>query len=324
MEKSISLDDIEISEATLKEADEAGKIENFQLSETHEASVPTLEYSIESARKFFMSPANTFFLGQVKGSAKIVAGGGLAMWLCPYFYKRCFVLAVYTDKELRRIRLSTYLQIRCIQKIFDENANYIEAMIHQTNTASLASATKSSELTGYQNSKENRLKVAFYGSYPDLPATWEDFVKAFNQNYKHYGTFVEQQENKNNPSKEEEKKLKIVWNFEPGFEDIYKQSTKLDWSKTSNIIETDESSKLSNKKLEIFYRRLESIKGTSDYDSQIFGFVLENNRIQGLVYLSNYIHICLGARFLTLSEISLFEKNKIDRFLPFIFKQVHL
>ena len=321
MEQPITLDDIDINEASLSEANEAGKVEHDQLAEAHEASVPTLKYSQESARKFFMSPSNTFYIARIRDTGRLVAGGGLAMWLCPYFYNRSFVLAVYTEKEVRRIKLSSLLQFKFIQKIQEENSNYIEVMIHKDNRASVNSAMKSSSLTGFQDVRENALKVAFYGSYPDLPATWNDFVSAFEKNYIKYDRFVEKHENL---EIQEEKNLRIIWNFEAEFDQIYEESMKLDWSNTTNIVEVNKTSKLSNKKLEIFYGRLQSQKGTTDYDNQVMGLIIENNKVEGLVYLSNYLHICLGARFLTLSEITLFDPKKILNILPFVFRKVHV
>ena len=89
MIKAITLDDIEMSIATIKEVEDVGKLENSQVAETHDGNGPTLAYSIESARKFFVSPSNIYFLARIKKSGRVVLGGGLVFWMCPYFYRRC-------------------------------------------------------------------------------------------------------------------------------------------------------------------------------------------------------------------------------------------
>ena len=73
--------------------------------------------------------------------------------------------------------------------------------------------------------------------------------------------------------------------------------------------ERDDYSQLSNKKLDIFIGRLKGIKGTLNYDNQVLGLIVDNGEIEGIAYYSNYINIALGARMLTLTEISLFCPN---------------
>ena len=88
--------------------------------------------------------------------------------------------------------------------------------------------------------------------------------------------------------------------------------------------ERDDYSQLSNKKLDIFIGRLKGIKGTLNYDNQVLGLIVDNGEIEGIAYYSNYINIALGARMLTLTEISLFCPNQIKKVLPFILYRTHM
>ena len=315
-----TLGDVRLSEASINEAHIVGKVKNQQWAEIHGASIPSLEYSQDNARKFFMSATNTYYFGRLRDNGRLVAGCGYSIWLCPYFYKRAYILATFTEREYRRIGLSLLIQQECFQNIREQNSCYLEALIHQENTASLLLAKKAAHITGYQNIIDKRVRALHYGSYPALPPTWNHFLQTFEKNHQKHGNFFQDFENQ---KKVDSKNLKIVWNFDQEYDSTFEASQKLDWSKSFNIIEAESYSQLSNLKLEIFNGGLKSIRGTDDYDSQLLGFIVEDGKVEGLVYLSNYLHIGLGTRFLTLSEITLFEPKKLEKHLPFILQRIH-
>jgi len=84
----VTLEDIELSLATLIDADTVGTIKNVQWAEIHGSSIPTLEYSKENARKYFMSLSNTYYFAKIKDTGKIVGGSGYSTWFCPFYYNR--------------------------------------------------------------------------------------------------------------------------------------------------------------------------------------------------------------------------------------------
>ena len=316
-ESKVTLEDIELSLATLIDADTVGTIKNVQWAEIHGSSIPTLEYSKENARKYFMSLSNTYYFAKIKDTGKIVGGSGYSTWFCPFYYNRQNILAAYTDKELRRSGLSSYLQLKCLQGIHEQNGCYVEALIHRDNTASNNSAYKTAQYSGFDILKVRDIKAIHYGSYPELPASWVDFLATFEKNFQNKTRFFKDIQN------QRKNDLQIIWHFDQDYDRVFEQSKNLDWSKSINTIQRENFAVLSNRKLEIFNGRLKSVKGSSDYDNQALGFILEDNQIQGIVYLSNYLHIGLGTRFLALSEITLFEPKLIEKNLPQIIKSIH-
>ena len=103
-------------------------------------------------------------------------------------------------------------------------------------------------------------------------------------------------------------KIQIIWNFDSRFNTSIEESIEeLDWSQAINMNQKERIGQLSNSKMEQFLKKMKKIKGHQDYDDQVLGLILVDEKVAGVSFLSNIFHYLIGTRLLYLSEISLFD-----------------
>ena len=168
--------------------------------------------------------------------------------------------------------------------------------------------------------KESWLKFFSYSVFPNDPKNMDDQDKDFANYYSKKDAVFERWKDGFGG---QEKGIEIIWNFSPEFIKISDQMKKLDWSEASNFNNVDKYCCLTNSKLFSFLGKMKQLEGTEEYENQIMGVIQIDKKIKGLVYLSNFTHVMVGTRFLTLSEISLFDTQDIKKVLPILIYKIH-